>query len=86
MNSAPPRAPHCQADGKARTTMDAEAVELPQAAAGAAVPEPEPTGHPEVDAALDRLRELTERPVSAHAELYDDIHQRLQGVLAELGR
>jgi hypothetical protein len=66
--------------------MDAEAVELPQAAAGAAVPEPEPTGHPEVDAALDRLRVLAELPAGAHADLYDDIHQRLQGVLAELGR
>jgi hypothetical protein len=66
--------------------MDAEAVELPQVAAGAAVPEPEPTGHPDVDAALDRLRELPERPISSHAELYDDVHQRLQAVLAELGR
>jgi hypothetical protein len=66
--------------------MDAEAVELPQAVAGAAVPEPEPTGHRAVDDALDRLRELVDRPISAHADLYDAVHQRLQGVLAELGR
>jgi hypothetical protein len=62
----------------------AEAVELPQAAEGMPVPEPEPTGHPEVDAALDRLRELAERPTGAHPDLYDGVHQRLQDVLARI--
>jgi hypothetical protein len=51
-----------------------------------AVPEPEPTGHPDVDAALERLRELPERPTGAHPELYDDIHQRLQDALAQIER
>jgi hypothetical protein len=49
-----------------------------------ALPEPEPTGHPEVDAALDRLRELNERPTGAHPDLYDGVHQRLQDVLAQI--
>ena len=49
-----------------------------------AVPEPEPTGHAEVDDALDRLRELNERPTGAHADLYDGVHQRLQDVLAQI--
>jgi len=62
----------------------AEAVELPQAFEGMAVPEPEPTGHPEVDAALDRLRELADRPTGAHPDLYDGVHQRLQQVLAQI--
>ena len=63
-----------------------EAVEIPQAEAGAVVPEPEPTGHPGVDAALDRLRELAERPTSAHPELYDEVHRSLQDVLAQIGQ
>jgi hypothetical protein len=48
------------------------------------VPEVEPTGHPDVDAALDRLRELGEQPTGAHADLYDGVHQRLQDVLAQI--
>jgi hypothetical protein len=48
------------------------------------VPEPEPTGHADVDAAVERLRELTERPTSAHPDLYDGVHQRLQEVLAQI--
>ena len=43
----------------------------------------EQAGHDEVDAALDRLLELPGRELSGHAEVYDDIHQRLRGVLAE---
>ena len=31
-----------------------------------------------------RLTELAERPTGGHAELYDDVHQRLQEVLAQL--
>jgi hypothetical protein len=62
----------------------AEAMELPHAVAEAALPQIEPTGHAEVDAALMRLTELAERPTSGHAELYDDVHQRLQEVLAQL--
>ena len=49
-----------------------------------AVPELEPTGHAEVDAALDRLRLLSERPTGAHPDLYDGVHQRLQEVLAQI--
>lgn len=62
----------------------AEAMELPHAAAEAALPELEPTGHAEVDAALMRLAELSQRPTGGHAELYDDVHQRLQDVLAQI--
>lgn len=58
----------------------------PQPEPFAAVPELEPTGHPEVDAALERLRELPERPTGAHPELYDGIHQRLQDALAQIER
>lgn len=58
--------------------------EPPQFPDGAGVPELEGTGNADVDAALERLRELSERPVRGHAELYDDVHQRLQDVLAEI--
>jgi hypothetical protein len=37
-----------------------------------------------VDAAVDRLRELRERPTGAHPDLYDGVHQRLQEVLAQI--
>ena len=61
-----------------------ETTAAPQPEPFAAVPEPEPTGHPDVDAALDRLRELPERPTGAHPDLYDGIHQRLQEALAQI--
>lgn len=61
-----------------------EAPEQPQTVVEMPVPDPEPTGHPGVDAALDRLRELADRPTGAHPELYDDVHRRLQDALAEI--
>ncbi|MFG2089875.1 MULTISPECIES: hypothetical protein [unclassified Spirillospora] len=47
-----------------------------------AVPPPDPTGDPRVDAAVARLAELGARPVSEHVEIYEDVHQRLQELLA----
>lgn len=38
---------------------------------------------PAVAAALERLEGLAERPVSQHAEVYEDVHQALQQSLAE---
>jgi hypothetical protein len=63
-----------------------EIAELPQAHADTPLPAPEPTGNETVDAALERLRELADRPAAEHPELYDDVHQRLQAALADLGR
>jgi hypothetical protein len=63
-----------------------EIAELPQADADTPLPAPEPTGNETVDAALERLRELADRPAAEHPELYDDVHQRLQAALADLGR
>jgi hypothetical protein len=63
-----------------------EIAELPQAQADTPLPELEPTGNEAVDAALDRLRELSDRSTDQHPELYDDVHQRLQAALADLGR
>lgn len=63
-----------------------EIAELPQAQADTPLPEPEPTGNEAVDAALSRLRELSDRPTDQHPELYDDVHQRLQAAMADLGR
>ncbi|WP_067465538.1 hypothetical protein [Actinomadura macra] len=47
-----------------------------------AAPLPEPTGDPRVDAALARLGDLPGRPVPEHVEVFEDIHQRLQDLLA----
>lgn len=63
---------------------------LPAAAGGPApdgpdlpaVPPPDPTGDPRVDAAVARLGELGGRPVAEHAEIYADVHRRLQDLLA----
>ena len=63
-----------------------EIAELPQAQADTPLPEVAHTGNETVDAALDRLRELPDRPTDQHPELYDDVHQRLQAALADLGR
>jgi hypothetical protein len=47
-------------------------------------PRPEATGDDRVEAALDRLAELERAPVSDHAEVFEDVHQRLQDVLASV--
>ncbi|MFD0533819.1 hypothetical protein ACFQY7_08530 [Actinomadura luteofluorescens] len=59
--------------------MSDEAAEGPEFPAA---PPPDPTGHPRVDAALALLGELGGRPVAAHVEVFEDVHQRLQELLA----
>jgi hypothetical protein len=39
------------------------------------------TGEPSVDAAVARLAELDERPTGEHAEVYEEVHRRLDGLL-----
>lgn len=41
------------------------------------------TGHARVDAALDRLEDLRDRPAADHVEIYEDVHRRLQEALAD---
>lgn len=43
----------------------------------------EPTGDARVDAALERLLELDEAPVSEHVEVFADIHTRLSAALGD---
>ncbi|TCC34534.1 hypothetical protein E0H75_41730 [Kribbella capetownensis] len=40
-------------------------------------------GHPLVDEVMGRLDELRERPVDEHADVYADLHERLQTALVE---
>jgi hypothetical protein len=42
------------------------------------------TGEPRVDAALARLEELEELPVTEHRAVFEDVHRRLSDVLGEL--
>jgi hypothetical protein len=49
-----------------------------------AAPPPEPTGDERVDAALDRLGGLAAAPVTAHVEVFEEVHRRLQDVLASV--
>ncbi|MFC9976552.1 hypothetical protein ACFVH6_37205 [Spirillospora sp. NPDC127200] len=55
---------------------------LPTGTAAPAGPQAEPTGDARVDAALARLAELAGTPVAAHVEVFEDVHQRLQELLA----
>ncbi|TDD58061.1 hypothetical protein E1293_47175, partial [Actinomadura darangshiensis] len=67
--------------------MSDEAAErMPQEPEVPAVPPPDPTGDPRVDAAVARLGELGGRPVSEHVEVFEDVHQRLQELLASAGQ
>ncbi|MFI0479802.1 hypothetical protein [Actinomadura sp. 9N215] len=59
-----------------------EAGEAPAEPEFPAVPPPDPTGDPRVDAAVARLGELGARPVPEHVEIFEDVHQRLQELLA----
>jgi hypothetical protein len=52
------------------------------AAPGPAPAPPEPTGDERVDAALSRFDELATAPVADHVEIFEDVHRRLQDVLA----
>jgi hypothetical protein len=44
----------------------------------------QPTGDPDVDAALAALVGLVERPTAAHAAIYEEVHRRLHDALADL--
>lgn len=46
-------------------------------------PAPREEGHPLVEETMSRLDELRDRPVSEHAEVYADLHERLQSALVE---
>ncbi|HEY8481169.1 MAG TPA: hypothetical protein VIL71_15190 [Spirillospora sp.] len=73
----PPAAQHAPAVGEVTAAEEAaDAPDFPD------VPPPEPTGDPRVDEALARLGELGALPVSEHVEIYEDVHRRLQDLLA----
>jgi hypothetical protein len=48
--------------------------------------EPGREGHSLVEETMNRLDDLHERPVSQHAEVYADLHERLQSALAAADR
>jgi hypothetical protein len=55
------------------------------AEAGVRQPAGQPlTGEPRVDAALARLNELPDLPVSEHREVFEHVHRSLTDVLGEL--
>lgn len=47
-------------------------------------PQPPVTGNSRVDAATASLDQLDELPTSQHADVFDEVHRRLQGALADL--
>lgn len=72
-----------------------EAGATPEATPGSA-PEPDPsapaplgvdrvpTGHPEVDAGLDRLADADHLATDGHVEVYEDVHRGLRDALTAL--
>ncbi|KUJ67345.1 hypothetical protein ACZ90_30060 [Streptomyces albus subsp. albus] len=66
------------------------------AAPGAPVPDPAapaplgvvrtPTGHPRVDAELERLADADHLAASGHLEVYEDVHRGLRDTLTALDR
>ena len=46
-------------------------------------PEVEPTGDSRIDAALDRMRDVAELPTVEHVEVFDEVHRRMQDLLAD---
>jgi len=88
------------ADDKAGDAADVMADEAVEEAGSDAAEEPQPdfadelaeetdgqrpaTGEPRVDAALARLDELEELPVSGHRAVFEDVLRRLRDVLGEL--
>ncbi|MEU8342479.1 hypothetical protein SAMN05443665_105810 [Actinomadura meyerae] len=70
--------------------MSDEAAEAAQAPDPAPEPEPEfpaapppdPTGDPRVDAAVAPLGGLGALPVAEHVRVFEDVHRRLQDLLA----
>jgi hypothetical protein len=78
---------HDSGPGSAEPSEADEAVATAEAAAtgeAAATEEQPATGEPRVDAALRRLGELDELPVSEHPGVYERIHEQLVEVLGEL--
>jgi len=74
----------------AATAPAADAAAAAPAASGAAA-EPEPlgvtvavTGNADVDAAVERLGDADELPVSDHIQVYEDVHAGLRNALAAL--
>ena len=61
-----------------------DAAEPPATTEPPGTTEPPAPGEPRVDAALSRLGELDELPVSEHPGIYERVHEQLVEVLGEL--
>lgn len=62
----------------------AEVLVLKEESIALELPVWEPTGDPEVDAALDELMALGELDLAEHAQVFDGIYRRLHGRLSNL--
>jgi hypothetical protein len=71
-------------EGQSGADFEADEDIAPNTDWDAAPAEIEPTGDDRVDAAVDRLAGVRGIPVSAHVEVYEDVHRSLQDALADL--
>jgi hypothetical protein len=80
----PTEDPGLRPAGTAEEPVGEEPVGEPGAAGLAGGQRRPATGEPRVDAALVRLDELEELPVTEHRAVFEDVHRRLRDVLGEL--
>ena len=73
--------PDVQPDASPDDETDGQA---PAQADDRAPAEPDSTGVPAADSALERLRDLDAAPLEDHVEIFDDVQRRLHEGLAEL--
>lgn len=66
------------------SAADEDVLLLDEVDDGLTLPVWEPTGEPRVDAALDLLTLLDVDDVSAHAEVFSDVHDQLRSALTDL--
>ncbi|MER7488819.1 hypothetical protein ABTY20_23520 [Streptomyces sp. NPDC126497] len=78
MNDAVP-----EAEGTDPDTVQPPPDDGPAAPAPLNVPRT-PTGHPEVDARLERLAHADHLATDGHAEVYEDVHRGLRDALTAL--
>jgi hypothetical protein len=72
------------ADPAAESSISADPAGAAEGEEATAAAEPPATGERRVDAALSRLGEVDELPVSEHPGVYERIHEQLVEVLGEL--
>ncbi|GHJ38573.1 hypothetical protein Sm713_41820 [Streptomyces sp. TS71-3] len=82
--TTPGPAPHGTADAPGPRGEHEPAPETDPAAPAPLGVDRAPTGHPDVDALLERLADADHLAIDGHLEVYEDVHRGLRDALTEL--